>query len=638
MQPDSKILSISERREVILKGIKSIPLGHDSFSDLHSEGYAWIDKSKFVSLQVQSASLCDVFLRPGRFGKSLNASMLHCFVSNGIDHEARADMFSGLSILNEKEVCDAHMGKYPVVKLSLHRCSGSTWSKLRNQLANALHLALEYHPSEIVDTILLNSTALCGDLLNRITALPDEVLEESLRTLTTTLKKFHKRKVYVIIDEYDTPFTSAMVTEEDDEKRGHFFANFFSALRYSDTIKKGCLMGVSDIRGAHVALSGLNFFNVYSVMHGAYDDCFGFTKLEVVEFLKKLGLPAATAEDEWSRDSGIKNWYNGYQIGTRRIINPWSFLSYLSAGLEPGSHWVDSMDGICLLKMIRQNLLLQANVVPALKFLLESTNESERSTVHVSELFKPSMIRIQDESSNRVALFDALCCQGYLTTRRIPGEEITRQVWIPNKELRSEWMNVLRGLSGFSNVDTIFDHYSKVISAFESFDEKGIKKILESAFSNLSARITHKEHAYHLFIAGMLSVLGMTKHCKILNETGAGLGFADLLMSFEEAHKTVIVEFKTAKSKVARTSAKIGLTQIFERNYIAQVPGTHNILAIGCAITPDNHIEMESLRLTPYCSRNCGEIVARLHTDWARRLCQDQNQSKRKRILIGCIE
>ena len=68
-----------------------------------------------------------------------------------------------------------------------------------------------------------------------------------------------------------------MVTEEDDEKRGHFFANFFSALRYSDTIKKGCLMGVSDIRGAHVALSGLNFFNVYSVMHGAYDDCFGFT-------------------------------------------------------------------------------------------------------------------------------------------------------------------------------------------------------------------------------------------------------------------------------------------------------------------------------------------------------------------------
>jgi len=172
-------------------------------------------------------------------------------------------------------------------------------------------------------------------------------------------------------------------------------------------------------------------------------------------------------------------------------------------------------------------------------------------------------------------------------------------------------MMVLQVLSGFENTAAVVQYYSGVVRAFEHFDEAGIKKILERAFSRLSARITHKEHVYHLFIAGILSVLDEAKLCRMLSETGAGNGYADLLMSFEKSNKTVIIEFKRAKSKPERL-AQDGLLQIFEKNYIASVPASHSILAIGCAVNFDNHIVMKSLVLSQEDSRDCNDIIERL--------------------------
>ncbi len=168
-----------------------------------------------------------------------------------------------------------------------------------------------------------------------------------------------------------------------------------------------------------------------------------------------------------------------------------------------------------------------------------------------------------------------------------------------------------------------------VVLAFESFNLGEIGKILKKAFSRLSAHVTHKEHAFHLFTAGMLSILDEAKLCKLLNETCAGDGFADLLMSFERSNKTVIIEIKRAKSNTTRL-AREGLVQRFEKKYLAQVPTRHTILAIGCAVTARNDIRMESIVLPPEAPRNDEEIIAILHRTWMK--SNPKFHAKKKRI------
>lgn len=614
MATSSRIESLVHRRAVILRAIRAIPLGEDLFAELRAGRFVLVDKSNFVSRHVRSPGRCDVFLRPRRFGKSLNASMLHCFLSNQIDPDTQSKMFHGLSVMNDKEFCDEHMGKYAVVHLNLHDCRGATWAQLRNQIALAFKKTLECHVNEAIDEVLSKATVQDGGLIDRVRSLSDHDLSESLLTLSESLAKLHKTQVYIIVDEYDTPLSYKMESKEDDTYRALFFSIFYAAVRHADYVKKACFMGITDIRAEHAFLHHLDIFNVHGIMDDAYGDCFGFTKAEVISVLIRLGLSPAAAEGEWNRDGGIPSWYNGYQMGTRKIINPWSFFKYLCQGLEPGSYWTDSSGGISLLSKIFANPSLQTMLIPALQYLLDNSTESVCSTVHVRGAFRARVNPLERESVDRDAVLDSLCCQGYLTTDKLPGKKNIRRVWIPNNELRDEWMDILRTLSGFSHIEAVVEHYSEVIYAFESFDLSSIGKILKKAFSHLSSRISHKEHVYHLFTAGMMSVLDRANLCKVLTETGAGEGFADLLISFEQSKKTVIIEFKRATLSTASRMAREGILQVYRRNYLANVPSDHAILTIGCAVTRDIHIEMESLILNQGESRNCEEIMTRLQT------------------------
>jgi len=57
----------------------------------------------------------NLFTRPRRFGKSLNMSMLRYFFEYGCN----SALFEGLEISGEKDYCDAYMGKFPVISITL---------------------------------------------------------------------------------------------------------------------------------------------------------------------------------------------------------------------------------------------------------------------------------------------------------------------------------------------------------------------------------------------------------------------------------------------------------------------------------------------------------------------------------------
>ena len=92
-----------------------LPVGIDSFEKIRRNNFYYIDKTKLIEQLVETGGEVTLFTRPRRFGKTLNMSMLKAFFETGADES----LFDGLYIAQNKALCEEHMGKYPVIFLSL---------------------------------------------------------------------------------------------------------------------------------------------------------------------------------------------------------------------------------------------------------------------------------------------------------------------------------------------------------------------------------------------------------------------------------------------------------------------------------------------------------------------------------------
>ena len=92
-----------------------LPVGIDSFEKIRRNRFYYIDKTKLIEQLVETGGEVTLFTRPRRFGKTLNMSMLKAFFETGADES----LFDGLYIAQNKALCEEHMGKYPVIFLSL---------------------------------------------------------------------------------------------------------------------------------------------------------------------------------------------------------------------------------------------------------------------------------------------------------------------------------------------------------------------------------------------------------------------------------------------------------------------------------------------------------------------------------------
>ena len=114
------ILKLNSYMPLIAKGGDSVntqklPVGIDNFEKLRKEDFYYVDKTGLIIDLMKNWGEVNLFTRPCRFGKTLNMSMLRYFFEVGGDKS----IFEGLRIAQEKEICEAHMGKYPVVFISL---------------------------------------------------------------------------------------------------------------------------------------------------------------------------------------------------------------------------------------------------------------------------------------------------------------------------------------------------------------------------------------------------------------------------------------------------------------------------------------------------------------------------------------
>ena len=101
---------------------KSIPIGWDSFGEIVNGGCTFLDKTSLISEFIECNSKVSLVVRPRRFGKTVNLTMLRDFFSIPIhpdNEDYRRELFNDTKIMGRLDLFDNHFCKYPVIFLSL---------------------------------------------------------------------------------------------------------------------------------------------------------------------------------------------------------------------------------------------------------------------------------------------------------------------------------------------------------------------------------------------------------------------------------------------------------------------------------------------------------------------------------------
>ena len=107
-----------------------LPVGIENFEKIRRDGFYYVDKTGLIEQLLNNWGEVNLFTRPRRFGKTLNMSMLKCFFEIGTDQS----LFDGLYISKNKALCDAYMGKYPVISISLKGVNADSYENARSLL------------------------------------------------------------------------------------------------------------------------------------------------------------------------------------------------------------------------------------------------------------------------------------------------------------------------------------------------------------------------------------------------------------------------------------------------------------------------------------------------------------------------
>ncbi len=296
-----------------MDNILKLPVGIEDFEEIRRLGFYYIDKTRLIEQLLQSWGKVNLFTRPRRFGKTLNMSMLKYYFEIGTDRS----LFEHLYISQNKEVCEMHMGQYPVIFLSLKGVEGLNFQEAYSMLRSAIQNEARRH-------YLLKTSAQLAEedkrQFEQILLGTYENMADSLRALSQLLFLHYGRKVVILIDEYDVPLDKAFQNGYYKEMVSLIRGLFGQALKTNEYLRFAVLTGCLRVSKESI-FTGLNNFKVLSIADTRFDEQFGFTDVEVRKLLDDYGMSSRFAE--------VKEWYDGYHFGNADVYCPWDVINYV---------------------------------------------------------------------------------------------------------------------------------------------------------------------------------------------------------------------------------------------------------------------------------------------------------------------
>mgnify|MGYP000819884949 FL=1 len=547
-----------------------LPVGIENFEEIRKLGFYYIDKTRLIEQLLQGWGKVTLFTRPRRFGKTLNMSMLRSFFEKGTDKA----LFEGLYISGNKELCDEHMGKYPVIFLSFKGVDGLDFTTARRMLCAILKDELDRHYYLKTSDVLTDEDR---TLFTKMLHGQDDNIEDSIRMLSKLLYKHYGQKAVILIDEYDVPLDKAFQNGYYKEMVSLIRGLFGQALKTNEFLQFAVLTGCLRVSKESI-FTGLNNFEINSIVDIDHDEQFGFTDDEVMKLLLDY--------DRSERYPDAKEWYDGYHFGNADIYCPWDVINFAKKlvsdpSARPSAFWINSSGN------------------DMVKRFVDKADQTTRDEIEklVAGGFVEKQLRLDltyDEIDNTIDnLWSGLFTTGYLTKIgevKVPdSESYAYRLVIPNKEVREVF--ILQIQEWFKAVVAKDDDTMKLLSrAILDKDEKQIARQLNIVMSRMisildtKASDDMKENFYHGLLLGLLR--GSNPGWLIKSNRESGDGFSDILIKPEDPDAGIVIEVKYAKEMISLDAAcEAAMAQIKEKRYDEALrdEGRCDILAYGIA-------------------------------------------------------
>lgn len=546
--------------------MKRLPIGIEDFEKIRQEDYYYVDKTGMIGDIIRNGAEVTLFTRPRRFGKSLNMSMLEQFFSlNG-----RPELFEGLQIMGEPELCQKYMGQYPVISLSLkgiNAVSYETAFKIAVRGINESAAMVDY--LEQSERLTKNDKESYRELLKR--DMDEAEFYVSLRELSRLLAKHFDKKVIILIDEYDVPLAKAYENGYYDQMI-FMMRNFLEqALKTNRNLQFAVLTGCMRISRESI-FTGLNNFQVLSISDVGFDEYFGFTDNEVRQLL-------CYYRQEQSYGS-IREWYDGYRFGNVDVYCPWDVLNHCQKlladpSVPPQNYWINTSSNDVVRRFIE-------------KSDSGMTRQEIEALIAGEEIEKEicQELTYQDMYANIENIWSVLFMTGYLTYHGKP-ENNRFCLAIPNLEIRNIFTTQIMDYFR-KNVQADGKTLKSFCDALEQGDAETVEEILQQYLKKtISIRDTFvqkqmKENFYHGILLG---ILGIKERWAVSSNRESGDGYSDIVVETENSEKGMILELKYAQDGNLEQACRKALAQTTEVHYaeILEDQGINEILCYGMA-------------------------------------------------------
>lgn len=540
-----------QRKDYFMKRKLRLPVGIESFEEIRQNQYYYVDKTKLIEQLFDSLGKVSLFTRPRRFGKTLNMSMLKSFFEIGTD----PSLFDGLYISGNRMLCEKHMGKYPVIFLSLKGVEGLNFSEAKQRCIRLIKREVErFYALKDSDHLLDIDKKKYRQLLE-MSAQPEDadIVICSIKILSDLLYKQYNKKVVILIDEYDVPLDKAFQHGYYREMVYFIRGLLGEALKTNDSLNFAVLTGCLRISKESI-FTGLNNFKILSITDTRFDEQFGFTDAEVRKLLLDYSLEGRFAE--------VKEWYDGYRFGKADVYCPWDVINFVDRAKDdpeaiPEAYWINTSGNDLVKRFIDK-----AN----------KTTKNEIERLIAGETIEKELrldLTYEEIDQNIENLWSVLFTTGYLTQVGRMGDESYGLV-IPNREVRevfrlqiNEWFK----RSIFSNAERLTTFWKALEEGNVENIEQYLNRILSNSISVFDTKRINgeKENSYHNLLVGILTG---NAEWLVKSNIEAGEGFADIIVETDDPDAGIVIELKYVKSfNEMEQACQKALTQIHERHY-----------------------------------------------------------------------
>lgn len=542
----------------------NIPVGISDFREIKEGNYYYIDKTGLIEEILRTpGTKVTLFTRPRRFGKTLGMSMLAHFFD--IREDSR-ELFQGLKISENRELCENWMNQYPVVLLSFKNVDGLDYSLAYKRLCGQLSdLFLRY--GYLLDSDCVNETDKKNFRYIRDENADEGLISRALSILLRMLKDYHNKPVILLLDEYDVPVAKANANGYYEQMLDTIRGILGAVLKDNTFLKFAIVTGCLRITKESI-FTGLNNFTMDTIQDSRYDEFFGFTQAEVDRLLEDASLILHAEE--------MKAWYDGYRFGDMEVYCPWDVVNHVdnllqNPEIEPIGYWKNSSDNAIIRSFIDYS-------GPAITQKFEALLSGGYIIENIQEDITYNYLHSSEEN-----LWSILYFTGYLT--RVSDEKVNKELprdyyalKIPNKEIKEIFETTIK--KWFTESTQQMDRKALFASIWNGDAKKAtteISKLLRRTISYYD----YREDFYHAFFAGIFAGAGYV----VQSNKEHGEGRSDIIVQDYAGDRLAVFEVKySRKLEDLEADCEKAISQIDEKMYAEEFQDTYaEVICYGIA-------------------------------------------------------